>query len=968
MRATPYRRRWPARLAFGLAVVFVGNLCLFAQTDVTTTRVSGTVRGADKSPLPGVTVTARNLDTGLAGSAFTSRDGYYQIVNLPTGRYSVNATLSGFQAGSVGLVRLDLGMSPTIDFTLQLEGVKESVTASAEIPVVEVSNTTFSTTLQTEQLKNLPTNGRDFKNLVLLTPETRLDAERGNISIGGQRGIATNVTVDGVDYNNSFFGGTVGGAEGRAPLSLSEESIKEFSVITNGASVEFGRSGGGFVNVITKSGTNTIHGSGFMYWQPQALIANFADGREPFDQDKKQFGASLGGPLLKDKLFLFASYDQQDQNITVPIVAGVLNPLVFAEYPVLASAPNYVQTRNGYVVFGRADYQMTPEQRISGRVNYGSYDGENGTSSSQTQTVSHNGIEGMTSLSLVGQWSGQFSTRFLNDVNFNYNDEDTPREDKHLDLPEIQQGSFSYGEVAFLPIFSTTKRYEIADTATYLLQDQVLKAGVDYNDTSIDQIFKGNWRGVFVFNNTADLLAGRWFQYRQFGGLNGLTADEAGLASFGQKELAFFVQDQWFVKSNLTITAGLRYERLNNPNGPILNQNDVNPDGSYQLNGQIPDANNQWSPRIGASWSPDIKTVVRLAAGRFWSRTPAILFAQLFTSNGLRGTQYIISAPTSGGQVTGPPTDPLSPGWGDAFVAEGVERIDFTQIPTPKGLGVFAIDPNFEDPYTDRLTLGVERQITSQSSVSLDGTWARGYQLQRLTDINRVYSGGTAVNGLPLYSSTRPNPYYGRVTTSLSDATSTYWAVVGMFLRRFTNNLSASAVVTFSEDKDNDSNERNFAGIQAEDYNDLNLNWGYSARDQKWRLSANTVWTPIKWVTLAGSARYVTGQPYTPLVRADFNNDGESGTDRPTIGGYHLPRGAFRQQRFFAFDVRVAGNIPLGPGAFSVAVDCFNCTNASNRFVTNTRWGTGQTPAAGFGVTAGVGTPRTVQLSARYDF
>jgi hypothetical protein len=121
-------------------------------------------------------------------------------------------------------------------------------------------------------------------------------------------------------------------------------------------------------------------------------------------------------------------------------------------------------------------------------------------------------------------------------------------------------------------------------------------------------------------------------------------------------------------------------------------------------------------------------------------------------------------------------------------------------------------------------------------------------------------------------------------------------------------------------------------------------------------------------VTLAGSARYVTGQPYTPLVNADLNNDGEGTTDRPTTGGYHLPRGAFRQQRFFAFDVRIAGNIPLGPGQFSVAVDCFNCTNASNRFVTNTTWGRGQTPNAGFGVTAGVGTPRTIQLSARYDF
>jgi hypothetical protein len=939
-----------------------------AQSDVTTTRVSGTVRAADKSPLPGVTVTANNLDTGLTGTASTSRDGYYQIVNLPTGRYTVSAALSGFRTGAVETVRLDLGMSPTIDFTLQLEGVKESVTASAEIPVVEVSNTTFSTTIQTEQLKNLPQNGRDFKNLVLLTPETRLDSERGNLSISGQRGINTNVTVDGVDYNNPFFGGTVGGAEGRAPLSLSEESIKEFSVITNGASVEFGRSGGGFVSVITKGGTNTLHGSGFFYWQPQALIANFANGAEPADQDKKQYGVSLGGPLLKDKLFGFASFDKQDQSITVPIDSRVLDPDIFAAYPVLASPPQYVQGRDGYVFFARSDFQINGANRVMARANYADYTGENGTSAAQTRTQSVNGIEGMQSWSAVGQYSGQFSANFLNDLNFNYNNEDTPREDKGQNLPEIQLGSFTYGEVSFLPIVSTTKRYEVSDTVTYLLAEHVLKAGADYNDTSIDQIFKGNWRGVFLFNNEADMLAGRWSQYRQFGGLGGLTADEAGQAAFGQKELAFFVQDQWFLNPKLTVTAGVRYERLNNPNDPILNQNDVNPNGSFNLTGQIPDANNQWSPRLGMAWSPDPKSVVRVAAGRFWSRTPAILFAQLFTSNGLRGTQYLINSQQQGGQVVGPPTDPLSPDWGDTWDPEGVERIDFTQIPTPTGLGVFAIDPNFENPYTDRLTVGFEHEVMPQTSVAIDGTWAKGYQLQRLTDINRVYDGTTASNGLPRYSSTRPDRFYGRITTSVSDARSTYWGVTGTMLRRFSNNLSASAVVTYSEDKDNDSNERNFAGIQAEDFNDLNLNYGFSNRDQKWKLSANTVWQPWRYVLLAGSARYVMGSPYNAQVRADINNDGESTTDRPTTGGYHIPRNAFRQQRFFAFDVRLGGTIPIGPGDFTIAVDCFNCTNASNRFVTNTTWGTGQTPAAGFGVTAGVGTPRTIQLSGRFDF
>ena len=172
-----------------------------------------------------------------------------------------------------------IGSTPTVNFTLQSARVSETITVTSEAPTVEVTNTQIGTTIQSEQIKNLPVVGTDFRQLVLLTPESRFDSERGNISLSGQRGINTNVTVDGVDYNNAFFGGTTGGAEGRAPLSISEESIKEFSVITNGASAEFGRSGGGFVNVITKSGTNNLHGSGFYYNQPQSLISDFAKGR-----------------------------------------------------------------------------------------------------------------------------------------------------------------------------------------------------------------------------------------------------------------------------------------------------------------------------------------------------------------------------------------------------------------------------------------------------------------------------------------------------------------------------------------------------------------------------------------------------------------------------------------------------------------------------------------------------------------
>jgi hypothetical protein len=1010
-------RTWRALPILLVAVALGIAASAAAQIDVTTGRISGFARTKDGGALPGVNVTATNKDTGLTKSVATDKNGFYQVLSLPTGNYRLDANLQGFAPISAEQVRLNLGSSPTVDFTMAPARVTEAVTVSASASTIEVTNTTVGTTIQTEQLKNLPVSGRDFKNLVLLTPATSIESQRNYIQVSGQRAINTNVTVDGVDYNDPFFGGNVGSAEGRAPLSISEESVKEFTVITNGASVEFGRSGGGFVNVVTKSGTNTLHGSGFFYWQPQALIANFAstaafpNGRAVPDQDKKQYGASLGGPLMKDKLFFFGSFDKQKQTQTVLINQSVINPTpdIFAKWPVLDGPDNYIQGRDGWVAFGRFDWQALDTQRLQARVNYADYTGANGTNSSANDTLQHNGIEQMKSLSMLGTYSSQFGASTLNDFNFNYVHESVPRQDKGLNLPEIRVGSARYGEVSFLPIVSTSKRYEVADTFTYLLQNHVFKAGGDYNDTSVVQTFKGNWRGIFFFNNNADLIAGKYFQYAQFGGLSGLTADEAGTVSFGQKEYAGFVQDQWFVNEKLTVTAGVRYEFLNNPNAPVLNPNSKAASGQFALNTTVPDVKNQWSPRVSLSYAPDSKTAIRLTAGRFWSRTPALLWSQLYSSNGLKGVQYSSRTNTGGQDPTNPACtfggsscyDSRAPGWGANWVPQGVERIDLSSIPAgTAGLPAFAVDPNFTNPHTDRITLGFEREIMPQVTTAINLTYAKGYNLERLTDANRAYDGTISANGQPHYSSVRPNAFYSTITEYISDAKSKYYDITMVTQKRFANNFSAGVTATYSQDRDNDSNERNFSGIQAEDFNHLNTAYSWADRDRRWRASANAVWSKAvtSWwnVGLAGSLRFQTGTPFSPGTSFDFNNDGQSGTDRPTLGctsiggsatnydcsnGTHLKRNSYRQPSTYAFDVRLSNGIRLGPGEFNVAVDCFNCTNAGNKFISSTTFGrvpgptVGNTsvpntskPNAGFANANNPGTPRTIQISGRYDF
>jgi len=983
---------WIACLAFALAIPAL------AQTDVTTSRISGTVRDTDGGALPGATVEAKNVETGLTSTATSRADGFYQVINLPTGRYSVTATLSGFRPGVRPDVRLDIGTAATVDFKLSL-GTSEAITVAGIAPTVEVTNTSASTTIQTEQLKSLPMNGRNYQDMVLLTPETRKDPEgRGTVLVSGQRGINTNTTLDGVDFDNGFFGGAFGSAEGRAPLAISQESIKEFTVIRNGASVEFGPSGGGVINLITKSGTNVLHGSGFYYTQPHSTVAKLAipNGSpagtvalEAPDTKKQQYGGSAGGPIVQDHLFFFMSYDQQKQSVGIPVNSVVLDPSIAAKYPSWASTPTYVQTTDGRVMFGRLDYQLSSSQRVMARLNYGQYEGDHGTSASQNQSSGHNGIEGLQSHAYVASWTSQYGPSLLNDLNGQYVIEQTPRAAIQPDLPEIRYGSFSFGSTSFLPITSAADRISFGDTVTYLAQNHVVKGGAEFNKTSINQVFKGNWRGVYVFagNNLPNLLAGKWTQYFQFGGLGGLTADQAGKAAFAQKELAFYVQDQWFITPKLTLTAGVRYERLDNPDNPILNPNDVRANGSYALDAQIPDQNNKWSPRAGFSYAPDPKTAIRLSLGRFWARTPAILFSQLLTSNGLQGTQYTINAGANG------PTDPLSPGWGANFDPNGVQKIDFTKVPTPPALGVFTASPTYKDPVTDRITLGIDRELFANTAVGLEGTYAKAKNLERLNDPNLTYctsntqagctqattnsSGLSTINGQRVYSTVRPDPFYGRISTYTTDATSKYEAVTLNIQHRFTKDLQFFASATWSEDKDSDSNERNFAGAQAEDLHNLDASYGWSNRDQRWRLGANANWNTPWWgIGLSGTVRFSTGTDFTATTGADTNQDGFF-NDRPTIAGVHFARNQFRQPSSYQADFRLAktfnlgsfGSNMMGPLGVTVLVECFNCTNTANRFITNTTWGAGQTPSSTFGITNGVTTlPRTLQFAGRIDF
>ena len=696
-----------------------------AQVDITTGRIVGTVVDADGQPLPGARIAARSKATGLTLTGLTDVRGTYRIVSMPVGTYSVLASLSGFGSQSEPSVVITLGSAPTVDFKLRLAPRSEAITIIGEVRAIETTQTASQTTIDNNAIRSLPINGRNFTDFVLLAPNSQKRPVHGNIQLAGQRGINTSATLDGVDYNDAFFGGSSGdgSAEGRAPFTVSQESVRELQVIENGASVEFGRSGGGFVNVVTKSGGNDFHGSAFCYSRPQSLTARFADGTDPEDQQTQQFGASIGGPVLRDRLFFFGAWDQQKQSTTIPITSSlVTDPDIAARYPKIGQTDtSYVQEQNGRVFFGRLDLQLGSRHRVYARANDATYDGLNGTSSSQTQSTSHNGVEGLTSSSYVASWNALFSPSLINDLNFQYARNDVPRKDKGLGLPEIRLGSdraplASFGEVNLLPALATDDRISIGDTVNFLAGAHMIKVGGDYNDTGMDGIFKTYWRGSFSSttrrrtSRRQAFLLGRWTQYVEFLGLNGNTVDQAGRFDSGQKELAFFAQDQWYVTSSLTITAGLRYSASTIPTL------------RFSTRGRS-------SCRARRTSSPTCRSRTRTTSGRracrsrgrpegrekrraplprpHFSRTPAILFSQLYSNNGVAGATYQVNA-----NAFGPTPGFPAPGWGAAFNPNAVQQLGSLPPGTSVGaVGVWTIASDFKNPHTDRISLGAEREL-----------------------------------------------------------------------------------------------------------------------------------------------------------------------------------------------------------------------------------------------------------------
>ncbi|MDR3682555.1 MAG: TonB-dependent receptor [Geothrix sp.] len=953
------------------------------------TQLGGRVLDTGGAPVAGALVVIRNEETGFTRTMQTDGDGRYLATLLPVGPYTVTVTKAGFQTASNLKVTLNLGDAAPMTVRLAPEtGAVVEVTAS--VSKVDSERASAAAIISPDNLVNLPVFNRNFTNLATLAPQVVVESSRGNLAIAGQRGVNTSINIDGGDNNEPFFGGAIGAGEGKTPFTVSIEAIREYQVVTDGASAEFGRMGGGYVNAITKNGTNELSGSLFYYKRPQSLVAAGPtllqpNGKYTFnpvgDFKQEQFGFSVGGPLIKDKLFYFLAYDAQRQKSPITQVWGgntpvTLDPTNARDAVLLSKAGNYSSKADSDTMFARFDWNINADQTLQLRLNHSKFNGDVGSGSMAAYENLSSDV--ITTDAYVLQWNWVINANWLNEARVNYTKDDMPRT-PYSTTPEVSITNVGYyGAYPFDRTYNTS-RTQIQENISYVTPTLQLKAGLDYNAIDVSEFFAGNWRGVYQFSSLANYRAGNWTYYRQNFGLNG-PVQQAGLFSTTEKQEAAFIQADWRVTDTLKLGLGLRWDRQENPDYPTLDMSNplANP---MPLTARIP-TDSQFSPRFSFTWTPAFdegKTVVRGSAGRYVSTTPAVFLYQVYAANGRRTGSVDFQASTAGtyGIPIGAAFNATNPFWFSSFPTGA----------TPPAPSIWTFNPDFKNPYTDRVNLGAERPFFRDLVLGLSATYAKGNQLERTADLNLgaptanasgrlIYPSTISASGF--YTAVRPNPNYQTMGMYYSDATSLYHAYTfSLKYHKDDSAFDAQFFYTYSINKDSDSNERNYAGISIQDPSMLGNQWGYADTDRRQVLTGYLSFLDKNYTGILSSLsiRYQTGTPYTLTYGTDVNGDGNSTNDRYFQNGQDTGRNTYRTGSVLYLDLGLRRDFLLTRKTkMTLSADVFNLFNRQDTYLSY------RTPSVSRANTVDatspaltpqqnwIGTPRQVQLGARFAF
>ncbi|HEX5883880.1 MAG TPA: carboxypeptidase regulatory-like domain-containing protein, partial [Pyrinomonadaceae bacterium] len=541
--STPALRNFPRIHTFAISLLLTLLIApsMVAQTQSTTGTIQGTVVDSNGAVVPDANVEIKNLDTNLTKTMTTNEEGRFIFLALPPGNYSVTVSKQGFNTPELPRTTLTVGQALTIPFTLAVSPIAERVTVTA-VPTVDTTKTEASVTLNETTVNTTPILGRKFEDLLTLTPGVSITQgpDGDEINFSGQRGIFNNVSLDGGDYNNGFFGEQLGGQ--RAAIDITLEAVKEFQVVATGASAEFGRTAGGVINVITKSGANDVHGSGFYFQRLEALTANTSDGKPLEGFHREQYGATIGGPFRKDKAFYFFAFEGIRENLDRSNLSAQIgdtpcptpNPTITQNEALINANEdcqrlaliNFIRaTRNqeeglpvqhkinNQAFFSKVDFHFNNANHLSVSYNFDYSRNENQTFDVETYGNSANGIEGPSKINVIrANLFTTVSPTKLNEAHFSYSRELRPRSAIPSNVPaDTAMGfatTFRFGNPFFLQpnVDELLWRTHVKDNFSIVAGDHNVKFGGEWLHTLNDQVFRGFFTGRYIFDSVTGFL------------------------------------------------------------------------------------------------------------------------------------------------------------------------------------------------------------------------------------------------------------------------------------------------------------------------------------------------------------------------------------------------------------------------------------------------------------------------------
>ncbi len=998
-----------------LALVF--PVMLAAQSQATTGVIRGTVTDPSGTAVAGATVALRETQTGFQRQVATNERGIFVAPLMPLGTYDVTARAVGFSETRRTGVRL--GVGETVNLNLPLAAVQlQAVVVEATQPIVDATKIESSTRLPDAAVSRLPNNGRNYLNLTLLTPNVAIvqGPDGDELSIGGQKGIHNNVSVDGADFNNPFFGEQRGGQ--RPPFTFNLDAVEEIVVTSSGANAEFGRSSGGFVNVVTKSGTNELHGSLHYYGKDGALSGVAHHGTERLSPDftQHQFGFTLGGPIKRDRAFFFLAYDQQIYDETKQTnpgrIAAPLRAWMDTAYggALRNDYGSIARTNDARALLAKFDFRLSDKHNVSVKYNYTWSEQANGTFDVDSWGRSANGLEQDHSNAINGSLISYLTPRLANEFRFQYSREDRPRPydgarsaalgtdptgtglrpfpDVALDFA----GGYRFGMPFFLPVAYYDTRAQLLDNISFQKGDHFFKVGGEYNRVNSVQTFIGFANSRYIFSSVAGFLGyvandsnyvecsnsaprtdgtcpggaitGPVLLYLQQAGV-GRSVRDAGTQSIPQTELDFYAQDSWKPNSKWTIDYGLRWSAQLEPS--ILSPKDstayhslygttvTNAKGSFAFpsDGTIPSDKKMIQPRLGIAWDPH-------GDGRSVVRASAGLYyaripgLNLASTRSTDGYRGVTLFGSSGTIPFGLP----APSFPNLFPS----TIPLSAVFAPS---VFVFDKKFRNPRTLNITLGYEKQVAADLGLTLSFTHAHTDFVTRF--INRNDSLFGVANAGPFAG-------IGTLTTVESSAKSTYNGFTIGLKRVRDPNFQFQLNYTLSFDKSDDDNERDPFTFRYARADNLAPEYGWSDRDQRHRFNGWMIAHIGGGLFFNNRLSIYSAQPTSascgPSPLSPFappnGQRATSAADRNCTNGTVLQRNTLRKDNsYFSWDVGLTWPFNVGKGRVELVAQMFNVLGSENF----------RDPAAtsllfNFDGTlrSGLGDPRQTQLGVHWVF